>query len=348
MRHLLAISLAVVLSSPITQACAQEAISTAEELAPADNFYGPQRDILTFNIENDLYGRGSDRGYSNGVRFGLLRVNPEIPNFIKTIAKAVPTIKINKTTSLVYSFGQNLFTPDDIKQSAPVPSDRPWAAFLYGSAGLTTLSGSRKDEIEATLGVIGPMALGRPVQTFIHKNITDSPTPRGWRNQLKNEPVVMLGWQRSWVEFANGLVGPFYWGLSPHIGATVGNAYTFADAGFTIRISPSDNRWQDAPVRVRPALPGTGFFEVPEDNWGWYLFAGMDTRAVARNIFLDGNTFADSPSVDKKPFVTDYNAGLALTYQRIRVSYTVNYRTLEYDGQSEPDLFGAVSVGWKF
>jgi lipid A 3-O-deacylase len=326
--------------------CASQ--SAAQETPPANLFYGPHRDILTFNIENDLYGRGSDRGYTNGVRFGLLKVNPEIPDFIRNFASVVPTIKINKTTSLVYSVGQNLFTPDDITQSTPAPNERPWAAFLYGSAGLATQTNNRKDEIEATIGVIGPAALGRPVQTFIHENITNSPTPRGWDNQLKNEPILMLAWQRSWLEFANGNTGPLYWGVSPHIGVTLGNAYTFAHTGFTVRLSPSDNRWQDAPVRVRPALPGTGFFEVPENDWGWYLFAGMDARAVARNIFLDGNTFTDSASVDKKPFVTDLNAGLALTYKRTRISYTVNYRTLEYDGQSEPDLFGAVSVGWRF
>ncbi|WP_460994321.1 lipid A-modifier LpxR family protein, partial [Staphylococcus aureus] len=73
----------------------------------------------------------------------------------------------------------------------------------------------------------------------------------------------------------------------------------------------------------RLAMPGTGFFEIPEKKWGWYLFAGVDARAVARNIFLDGNTFKDSPSVDKFPLVADANAGLALTYDQLRISYTL-------------------------
>lgn len=54
------------------------------------------------------------------------------------------------------------------------------------------------------------------------------------------------------------------------------------------------------PPRIQPSLPGSGFFVPPQDRFGWYLFAGVEGRAVARNIFLDGNTFRDSRSVDKE------------------------------------------------
>lgn len=342
------LALAMLLAAMCPARAADMAPKPLEARAPSAAFAGPQRDILTLNTENDLYGRGSDRGYTNGARASLLKVNPEIPSFVRAIADAVPTIGINQTTSLFYSLGQNLFTPDDIGKTTLGPGDRPWAAFLYGSAGIATLKGSRKDELEATVGVIGPAALGKPIQRFIHRHVSDSPAPRGWHQQLKNEPVVMLGWQRSWMEFADGNIGPLYWSMTPHIGVTLGNAYTFADGGFTLRLSPDDYRWQDTPVRVRPAIPGTGFFEMPEKHWGWYLFAGVDSRVMGRNIFLDGNSFTDSASVDKKTFVTDFNAGAALTYDRLRVSYTLVYRTKEFETQDEPDLFGAISVGWRF
>lgn len=54
------------------------------------------------------------------------------------------------------------------------------------------------------------------------------------------------------------------------------------------------------------------------------MFVGAEGRAVGRNIFLDGNSFKDSPAVDKKPFVTDAIAGVAFTYSKVRLSYTFN------------------------
>ncbi|MBK8542978.1 MAG: DUF2219 family protein [Caulobacteraceae bacterium] len=53
--------------------------------------------------------------------------------------------------------------------------------------------------------------------------------------------------------------------------------------------------------RLRPAhipsLAGAGYF-TPRDNFSWYVFAGIEGRAVAHNIFLDGSLFRDDdPSV---------------------------------------------------
>jgi hypothetical protein len=204
------------------------------------------------------------------------------------------------------------------------------------------------DEIELSLGVVGPAALGEQTQKFIHKHVSDSPEPQGWHNQLKNEPALTLGWQRTWPQSLSGEAGGLFWSVAPYTGATVGNVYTYADAGFNIRVGPSTEKWQDPPLRVRPAMPGSGFFEIPENRWSWYLFGGIEGRAVARNIFLDGNTFTDSHSVDKNPLVGDANAGLALTYGQFRISYTAVYRTREFEDQDDPEIFGAISAGYRF
>lgn len=101
------------------------------------------------------------------------------------------------------------------------------------------------------------------------------------------------------------------------------------------------------PPRIQPSLPGSAFYD-PSDGFGWYIFAGIEGRAVAHNIFLDGNTFQDSRSVDKKPFVGDLQAGIAVTLWRTRVSYTHVLRTREFDGQDTTDSFGAFSASFRF
>lgn len=323
----------------------QSDITNAVRRTKQDN----QSRFITLNSENDLYGGGTDRNYTNGARATYTDMGASVPEVFHMIDRAVPTFSINETTTISYSLGQNLYTPQDINVSANQPNDRPWAAFLYGSVGLTTITNNHVDSLEATLGIIGPAALGEQTQKFVHEHISpSSPTPRGWRHQLKNEPGLMLSWERSFPERYS--LETFGWRSSavPYIGATIGNVYTYASAGASFNISPYGEGFQDAPVRVRPAMPGTGAFVVPDNTFSWYIFGGVEGRAVARNIFLDGNTFTSSHDVDKKPFVADANIGLALTYGKTRISYALIYRSREFDDQDQGDIFGTVTIGRRF
>lgn len=305
--------------------------------------------FITLTSENDLYGGGTDRNYTNGVQLTYFDMGAEVPDFFKTIDTLVPTFSINDTTSVSYSVGHNMFTPRDITTSVHNPDDRPYAAYLYTSAALTSITKNHIDSLEATIGIVGPPALGEPIQKFWHKNISDSPRPMGWHNQLDFEPGLTLSWERSFPDrFSFETLG---WtaAAAPHIGATIGNIYTYANAGFSFRLSPYSGRWQDNPVRVRPALTGTGAFVIPDRTFSWYLFGGVDGRAVARNIFLDGNTFGDSFDVDKKIFVADFNAGIAASYGPTRLSYTMVYRTKEFDtAPGSGDVFGTISLSYRF
>jgi lipid A 3-O-deacylase len=327
---------------------AQAQEPTLEQSIPRNVVLDKRRHIATLIIENDSLGGGTDKNYTSGVRVNYTDILSTLPRPAYWIEKLLPVFTIKKTTALYYSFGQNLYSPRVITSKAVDGDDRPWAAFLYGSMGLVTLTDNHLDEVEATLGIIGPAALGRQSQIFVHKHLTGSPHPEGWSHQLKNEPGVMLAWQRSWPMLATGHIGDGFWTFKPYAGVTAGNVYTYGDAGFSLRLSPEDSKWQDTPLRVRPAMPGTGIYEVPKNKWSWALFAGLEGRAVARDIFLDGNTFANSHSIDKNPFVADATAGAALTYQRFRLSYTIVYRTKEFRNQDNPEIFGAVSASIRF
>lgn len=306
--------------------------------------------IISLTVENDSLGNGRDGNYTSGVRFSYLNLEAELPDIAYTIADYIPTFELNDSSSVYYSLGHNIFTPNDITDPNPPVTDRPYAGYLYGSLGLVTVTDSHIDDVEATLGVVGPLAFGEEIQKFVHKNITDSPQPRGWDTQLDNEPALMIGWQRRYPEFFEKDFLSLNFRIEPNFGATLGNVYTYASTGINFRLGPESEKWQDAPARVRPAIPGTGYFELPEDKrFSWYLFAGLDGRVMGRNIFLDGNTFSDSRSVDKNIFVGDANVGLATTVDRFRISYTLNYRTEEFHGQRESNaIFGAVNVSYRF
>lgn len=308
----------------------------------------PDTEFITITIENDFFGKGTDQNYTNGIMFTYFDIGAEPPKIAKWLSRMIPTFEVNDTTSVHYSLGQNLYTPENIDIAIPDPHDRPYAAFLYGSAGFTTISASHIDDIEMTVGIVGPAAQGEFVQANFHELI-DSNDPKGWDHQLENELGVMLSWQRGWPELYGATIADdYYLRAMPHIGATLGNIYTYANAGFNMQFLPKNDRWQSQPLRVRPAMPGSGVFGAFEDNWSWMFFAGVDTRFMARNIFLDGNTFRDSPSVDKKYIVADANIGLALTYDDFRIAYTLNWRSEEFQSQDEEHIFGVISLSYRF
>lgn len=306
-----------------------------------------EKHYLTLTVENDLFGGlGTDRNYTSGVRLGWFELGSKPPGLSKEVEAFLPFLETNATTSIFYSLGHNLFTPKAVGSPLQDPNDRPWAAFLYGSVGIATLKNSFVDEYELTLGVVGPLALGEEIQRTVH-DIVHSVDPQGWDNQLENEPGFMFSWQRRWPRALYGDLRVASLALAPHTGVTLGNIYTYANGGVTLKLSSEHSKWHDKPLLVRPAIPGTGFF-LPSKDVEWELFAGLEGRAMARNIFLDGNTFEDSHRVDKKPVVLDLSAGASLIWQRVRLSYTVVWRSKEFVGQDDPSLFAGFSLGYNF
>ncbi len=303
--------------------------------------------FFTLAVENDAFGSSSDRHYTSGVRATWLNLGDDPSWIADSLMSLFSKGGENSPGATFYSLGHNLYTPSDIEAETPDPRDRPYAAFLYGSAGYTKATGNRIDAVEFTLGIVGPWAFGEEIQTAVH-DIVSGDDPLGWDNQLDNEPGLILAWERRWPSALKTDMGPINARLMPHVGISLGNVYTHAAAGATWQFVPDDYEWQSPPLRVRPAIPGSGFFYPESDRIGWSAFVGFEARAVARNIFLDGNTFEDGPSVDRETMVYDLNAGFSVAWSKLRIAYTLNWRSNEFVGQRDEQVFGAISISRRF
>jgi lipid A 3-O-deacylase len=300
--------------------------------------------IGTLQVENDLFAN-TDRHYTSGVRLSYLGAEADVPDWVGHAADAFPLFSPEGKRRVGFALGQSMYTPKNLSRTPPDPRDEPYAGWLYGSVGLVSENGGRLDELELDLGVVGPDSLAEPAQKFIH-HLTGAKQPLGWRYQLHDEPGAMLTYQRKW----RGLVelSPFGLGVdfTPYAGGTAGNVLTQAVAGGVFRIGfdlPADY----GPPRIRPSLTGSDYFR-PQRAFGWYLFAGVESRAVARNIFLDGNSFRSSPHVDKKPLVGDAEIGVAATLGGVRIAYSHVFSTKEFYGQVAHDTFGSFSFSVLF
>jgi hypothetical protein len=300
----------------------------------------------SFTFENDTFA-GDDDDYTNGVRADYVTPRNELPGWARFARRNLGWLTDAGDWYATYALGQNMYTPSDISLDDPPEDDRPYAGFFYGSIGIVADRGDRLDTIALDIGVVGPAAQADHVQTFVHE-LMDAQEPKGWEHQLENEPAFRLLYERKYRYLERLDLGllDLEADFAPHLSVALGNVETSAGAGQTFRIGDrlADNY---GPPRVRPAVAGPGFFR-PAEGLGWYIFAGAEARLVGRNIFVQGNTFEHGPGVDPERLVADFQAGLAVQYNGVELTYTHVLRSPEFKGQDEFSEFGSLNLRFRF
>lgn len=297
-------------------------------------------------IENDGWGNGDDKYYTSGIEFSYMRIE-EPPRWLRVLADFMPFYERTTESGVVYSLGQSIFTPDNIGRKELIYDDRPYAGWLYGGASIISRVGVNDNfefgnSLNVTVGIVGPGSHADNVQDQFHRFLgTDR--PEGWDNQLEDELGFVLTYTRAWRYFSPGDNSIGY-ELSPHCVAALGNVYTYGGGGVTARWG-TKLRDDVGPPTISPGFPGASYFKArPDPNW--YFFAGVEGRVVARNIFLDGNTFEDSHSVDKKILVGDFQCGFAFHIKNIRIALSNIVRTKEFDEQQRITDYGAINIAF--
>jgi hypothetical protein len=306
--------------------------------------------------ENDSLYFNSDKHYTQGLRLSMLspRIEQSWANEPFDFFALIPTVfQPGGVRRVAFLAGQSIFTPQNLDITPPDPKDRPYAGWLYGGISfLQETNGRALENLEIDLGVVGPGALGKQVQNDFHQFIGIHQA-RGWSNQIQHEVGGVLSYERLWhvpVPFVSGNNDGVVDGVDivPQVGGSGGNIYTYGEAGALLRIGHHLEA-DYGPVRVRPALSGTDYFnpQYLDGDFGYYVYAGTQGRAVARNIFLDGNDFRESASVQHKTFVADFQTGVAIFWSsRLRADFSVVRRTREFVGQPHPDVIGTAALGF--
>ena len=300
---------------------------------------------FVFHFENDVLGTDdSDRNYTNGLMISWQtaenRVWPWLDAWVRDHVFQDPDSDLRAHLA----FGQNLFTPEDLSRTDLIVDDRPYAAWLHLDLGLVAQDDTRLRSVVVSVGMVGPAAGGEPVQKWVHR-VIESPDPKGWANQIGNELAVMAVAEHKW-RHVHRLGGTgLQFDLSPHGDVALGNVYTYAGVGGTIRLGQGLER-DFGPPRIPPSPPGSGYF-APDRRFGWYVFAGADGRYVLQDIFLDGNTFRDSHRVDKENWVGDLLGGFAVSAWGVRVGAVYVNRTREFTLQDSGHHFGSLTFSFR-
>ena len=283
--------------------------------------------------------------------------------------------------AVTYSLGQLMYTPQNIRIAAPQPLDRPWAGWAYVGAEVrdqdTKTLGGTTFGIQRTygldIGVTGPPALTEQTQKFVHR-ILGAAQPQGWDNQIKTEPGLILKYKFEARQFRNDTL----FDLTPYGGFMAGNIMTNVSLGATARLGAFECAFKGYGSTIKPSVeyetvslstdeksnPAHSGSPRPckSPNIGpfreLFVYAGGEARGVARNIFLDGNTFRDSASVDKKYFVYDSSWGLyarlgpaAGIFNNVFISVSFVRRSPEFStpiGNAPFQRYGAIAIGAEY
>lgn len=330
------------------QAARETASQTTSETAKAGD---TELGTFTLQFENDLFA-GADRHYTNGLRASWL--SPEGGETLPILQRARDLLAMiaqddNKSTRFGLALGQEIYTPIDRNATAVVADDRPYAGWLYGALSLHTVKdggdGAKTSEsVEFSLGIVGPEALGEQAQDSVH-HLRGLDTFHGWDNQLQTEPGLLVAYERRW-RFAKPwtLGGGLQADVVPYVGGSVGNVLTHLGAGGALRVGLNLPDDFGPPALIHG---GASLDRLDEDGWSTYLFATAEGRYVAHNIFLDGNTWSSSHSVDRVPWVGRFSFGVAVDIGRFRIAYTNAVITDEFKGQARRSRFGAISTSFQ-
>ena len=209
--------------------------------------------------------------------------------------------------------GQDLYTPATSKiNPLPAPGSRPNAGWLYLSQTARSLRYARSDEFTLNLGVTGRPSLGKFTQTLAHSMAPTFNRPSDWSGQVGFEPGVVARYeQRRRIGTDDRALG---FDLIPRLALSAGNVYTGAEVGVQTRTG-----WH---LR-HPWLPREGPLELT-------LTGGISARAVARDLFLDGNTFRDGPHVGHEIFVGSGELGLQMRFRALSLAYRAVNDTRSY------------------
>jgi lipid A 3-O-deacylase len=304
-------------------------------------------------LEEDDYWapHNHDRHYTHGIRFSGTSGDVHDPLWLEPFSWFGAVFPEAADASRRYNLiplGQNIYTPQNYTLVKPDPRDRPYAGWLYGGAGLMqdTPGDSdgidRFDDLELKLGLVGPGSLAHATQTRFHLLIDVAPFA-GWHAQLHDEPTLDLFYQHKW-RFHGENDAACGWDAIPQWDLRIGNVYDYAGAGGMVRFG-RNLRADYGPPHI-DLNTGADYINPSRMTgaWGVYSFLGTEVRAVAHNIFLDGNDFKSSPSVDKYPAVGDLEAGLAVFYEHFRLAYSYIWRSPEFVHQTGGDHYGSLNL----
>jgi len=301
---------------------------------------------ISLQTENDADIR-DDAAYSYGGGFSTLFLRKDSN---KSLLHIPFTNYENSQNYISFSFAHKLYTPKDLKASKLLLNDRPYAGYMYLQSGLHQVKTNSLKSLNIQVGILGPSSQMESVQKIIH-DLIGSPYPNGWKNQLQNELIIQLNYaQKNYYDLEYFSTSIYNASIIPEFGVELGNASvkTYTNALF---------RWGKNVPRDFGAysIKNTGYSKISllekhktSTKWRYYFNFSLQANFIARNIFLDGNSFRKSHSVEKKYLTFDVGYGLSFAYKNFSIDYLRTHTSKEFKTQKDLYSYGSFLFSYAY
>lgn len=351
-------ALLLALSLPgLALAAAPEAVARGCYGTSGVQTIGSYPGVYNFYYENDLFA-GTDNNYTNGMRVSWVSSNlkdyvsdPCLPSWVRQLNRISEILKPGgyDSRNMVVTIGQAMYTPTDKTRRDVIQNDRPYAGWLYLGLAYNARNERQMDTTEIDVGVVGPASLAKQAQDFIH-DLRGFDRFNGWDNQLNNELGIQIVRERKNKLFISANQSGPQFDVISHYGASLGNVKTYLNTGLELRFGHLPDDFGTA--AIRPAADSNAPLEKNQvqrlNSEGVHVFVALDARAVARDIFLDGNTFSSSHSVQKKYLVGDAALGVSWQWHGGKVTYAQYVRSQEFVGQGARHGYGSLTLSLEY
>lgn len=296
------------------------------------------RKEISIITENDNYNFTlHDRYYSNGffIRYNWLSKKQRAENVLKIINRV-------EAGQMIFNSYYNRRSVERVLQTM----DRPYAGWLYGSLGQTKIF-SNKDilKYDAIVGILGPAALGKQIQTGYHRLLMLY-SIYGWEYQVKNEIGLNASVQyyRSLIKNKPGQ--PF--AVHAVAKAMLGNTFTNASAGMLIKFGNTEQEENNSYWGGRLGQPKKTSIHKLEA----FLFLEPTLMVQAYNATVQGGLLRSDKGLyvsELHPFNYVIKGGAVISGRQSGLSITYTLKQKEAKSMIDKmEVYGAFGVYYRF
>ncbi|MEJ5994656.1 lipid A deacylase LpxR family protein [Pedobacter sp. Du54] len=306
-------------------------------LSNSTSFGQSYKNELGIMSDNDYYvDSEKDRYYSEGA-FTYFRHALRQENLDPRLNKKI----------IDFELGHKIYTPYSSHAPDPKSHDRPFAGYAYASGSMGfffTNQSILKARIQ--LGILGPKALGKEVQSTFHKDVLKAYyTVEGWEYQVKNEVGlnVDLAYQRLFYQFDNHLLD-----LSGTSSVQLGNTFSGANAGLLIRFGKLNAFYESSYANSRIKNKPGDKSRTPLE---FYVFTKPQVNFVAYNATIQGGLFRSNKgpiTFGIKNLVYAQQIGLNFAWWRLSAKAIVTLKSKEVESNAKAYNYGSGVIAYHF
>jgi hypothetical protein len=275
---------------------------------------------------------GSDDQFTNGVFVQLhsapadaLAATSGTPAFGKPLARLLLPRHDGLRYRESWTLGHNMQTPNRIDTRDLVADDVPYVGMAGWSNAFYAFDDRRMTGFGLLLGWVGDLTAAEWIQRTTHA-VTGATEPRGWHNQLDNEPLLNLYamhkrkfFDTAWMDAA--------W----NVDAALGNFFTHAQAALELRFGRRPGGFVPTTMPTGYMLDHDARIRAPGES----LYASVIVRGTALgfalprhgNLLRSGNRWTETERIDAERLLGQLVLGLHYERPRWGVHFQLNLAT---------------------